>query len=301
MGQKTSPIGFRLGITHKHQSEWFLDPRSGSMKKSYPPLILEDKFIREYIIQKFPHSAIAQILIFRTAAPSIKIEIHTDKAKKLFYGIDKVLFFKKMKKTILELKKSSNNESVNSSNEFKFLTPAQKKKKEELELYIYYLKHLQKDLQVELLKHKKRLSFKFAHSKNFLSLSPSNNEEKENFTEKEIFQSIPIIGLSIKQLDQSFQYAAIFTKFLVSQLERRENSVKTALKNSLEFIKNYNIDGIKIKVSGRLDGVDMAEQTYIKRGRIPLSTLSANIDYSYNIAKTMYGILGIKVWTYNKN
>lgn len=46
MGQKISPIGLWLGITHKHQSQWFVDPRNGSMKKSYPSLILEDRFIR---------------------------------------------------------------------------------------------------------------------------------------------------------------------------------------------------------------------------------------------------------------
>ena len=84
MGQKVTPTGFRLGITYKPQSQWFVDPRSGSMKKIYPPLILEDRFIRDFITQKFPRTAIAQILIYRTL-DYIKIEIYTAQAKKLSY------------------------------------------------------------------------------------------------------------------------------------------------------------------------------------------------------------------------
>ena len=120
--------------------------------------------------------------------------------------------------------------------------------------------------------------------------------ELNSFPEKETPKQH--IGIIVKQLNQPFQYASIFAKYLVSQLERRENSVKQALNKSLKLIQNYNIQGIKIKVSGRLNGVDMAETENISKGRIPLSTISASIDYYQDIAQTLYGTLGVKVFIY---
>ena len=59
------------------------------------------------------------------------------------------------------------------------------------------------------------------------------------------------------------------------------------------------VDGIKIMVSGRLNGADMARTEQYKDGRVPLHTLRANIEYAVSEAKTTYGIIGVKVWTYH--
>ena len=56
--------------------------------------------------------------------------------------------------------------------------------------------------------------------------------------------------------------------------------------------------GIKIQVSGRLNGAEMARSEWIREGRVPLQTLRADIDYSAKEANTIYGILGIKVWLF---
>ena len=56
--------------------------------------------------------------------------------------------------------------------------------------------------------------------------------------------------------------------------------------------------GIKIQVSGRLNGAEMARKEWIREGRVPLQTLRADIDYSAKEANTIYGILGIKVWLF---
>lgn len=56
--------------------------------------------------------------------------------------------------------------------------------------------------------------------------------------------------------------------------------------------------GIKIQVSGRLNGAEIARTEWIREGRVPLHTLRANIDYCYKTASTIYGILGIKVWIF---
>ena len=59
-----------------------------------------------------------------------------------------------------------------------------------------------------------------------------------------------------------------------------------------------NIKGIKIQISGRLNGAEIARSEWSKEGRMPLQTLRADIDYAHVYAKTIYGILGIKVWLF---
>ena len=61
---------------------------------------------------------------------------------------------------------------------------------------------------------------------------------------------------------------------------------------------NDGAQGIKIKISGRLNGVDIARSEFFIKGRLPLQTIRSNIDYSYQTAATAYGVLGIKVWIY---
>jgi len=58
------------------------------------------------------------------------------------------------------------------------------------------------------------------------------------------------------------------------------------------------IPGVKIEISGRLNGAEIARTEWIREGRVPLQTLRADIDYSYRTAQTIYGILGIKVWLF---
>jgi small subunit ribosomal protein S3 len=58
------------------------------------------------------------------------------------------------------------------------------------------------------------------------------------------------------------------------------------------------VQGIKIQVSGRLNGAEIARTEWTREGRVPLHTLRANIDYSYTTASTIYGILGVRVWIF---
>nr|UIB38771.1 ribosomal protein S3 [Trentepohlia sp. YN1242] len=268
MGQKVSPIGLRLGITHKHQSQWFVDPRNGSMKKNYPSLILEDRFIRQFITPKFPRASIAQILIFRTL-DYIRVEVYTAPTQNLS------LVSNKRAKTF----NKSTNDSLQQDN-----TSNQENKSENSTVNDVYdnslngfnLKALQEDLQLELTVYKKKT----------LSLLFSNPKEKDQIhPENTSIQSNVNLGILIKQLNKPFQYASVFAKYLATQLEKRENSVKQALNSSLKLIQNYKINGIKIIVSGRLNGTDIAEHKSIFKGRIPLSSIHANIDYCVRVGR----------------
>jgi small subunit ribosomal protein S3 len=99
--------------------------------------------------------------------------------------------------------------------------------------------------------------------------------------------------------------AAILASRLIARLEKRENfrsAQKRILAEALDK-KSANpdpVDGVKIQISGRLNGAEIARTEWIRHGSVPLQTLRADLDYSYQTAKTTYGILGIKVWTYRK-
>ena len=99
--------------------------------------------------------------------------------------------------------------------------------------------------------------------------------------------------------------AAILASRLIARLEKRENfrsAQKWILAEALDkkSAKPDPVDGVKIQISGRLNGAEIARTEWIRHGSVPLQTLRADLDYSYQTAKTTYGILGIKVWTYRK-
>jgi small subunit ribosomal protein S3 len=70
------------------------------------------------------------------------------------------------------------------------------------------------------------------------------------------------------------------------------------VRQAIQRAQRAGIQGIKIQVSGRLNGAEIARTEWTREGRVPLHTLRADIDYSYCTAKTVYGILGIKVWVF---
>jgi ribosomal protein S3 len=96
------------------------------------------------------------------------------------------------------------------------------------------------------------------------------------------------------------QYAVCLANFVVEKLEKRFSFRGTMKKAKEDAMKTPGVKGIKIQISGRLNGAEIARTEWIRAGRVPLQTLRANIDYSYKTAKTIYGILGIKVWVFKE-
>ena len=91
--------------------------------------------------------------------------------------------------------------------------------------------------------------------------------------------------------------AAFLAEFVVEQLEKRI-AFRRAVRQAVQRAKRARVDGIKIQVSGRLNGAEIARSEWVREGRVPLQTLRADIDYSYKTAKTIYGLIGIKVWVF---
>jgi small subunit ribosomal protein S3 len=91
--------------------------------------------------------------------------------------------------------------------------------------------------------------------------------------------------------------ASLLADLVAEQLEKRI-AFRRAIREALQRAQKQNVNGIKIQVSGRLNGAEMARSEWIREGRVPLQTLRADIDYATQEANTIYGVLGIKVWLF---
>ncbi len=91
--------------------------------------------------------------------------------------------------------------------------------------------------------------------------------------------------------------AALVAEYITQQLERRV-SFRRVVRQAIQRSQKAEVQGIKIQVSGRLNGAEIARTEWVREGRVPLHTLRADIDYAYRTALTIYGILGVKVWVF---
>ena len=91
--------------------------------------------------------------------------------------------------------------------------------------------------------------------------------------------------------------AKLLAELVAEQLEKRV-AFRRAIREALQRAQKQNVNGIKIQVSGRLNGAEMARSEWVREGRVPLQTLRADIDYATTEANTIYGILGIKLWLF---
>ncbi len=91
--------------------------------------------------------------------------------------------------------------------------------------------------------------------------------------------------------------AQLVAENVAMQLERRV-AFRRAMKRTISLAQKFGAEGIKISCAGRLGGADIARTEWFREGRVPLHTLRADIDYGYAMARTTYGIIGVKVWVF---
>jgi len=103
--------------------------------------------------------------------------------------------------------------------------------------------------------------------------------------------------INIQSVDRPDLSAALNAQSIARQIEERKRFRRVCKQTISRIMKNKAL-GVKIMVKGRLDGSEMARQETFREGRVPLHTLRADIDYSYEMARTTYGIIGVKVWIY---
>lgn len=105
------------------------------------------------------------------------------------------------------------------------------------------------------------------------------------------------LTINVFEVEQVDLNATLLADLVAEQLEKRI-AFRRAIREALQRAQKQNVNGIKIQVSGRLNGAEMARTEWIREGRVPLQTLRADIDYATTEAHTIYGILGIKVWLF---
>lgn len=115
-------------------------------------------------------------------------------------------------------------------------------------------------------------------------------ETLQKMTGKPVF--INIIEIQRPELD-----AQLVSESIANKLERRI-AFRRAVKRAIESALRFGALGIKVRVSGRIAGAEIARSVWYQEGRLPLQTLRASIDYGFAQSYTTYGILGIKVWIY---
>jgi len=203
MGQKVHPIGFRIGVTQTHRSQWFAKP------KDYAKLVEEDLLIREFVERRLPEAGISRVNISRQV-DRIEIEFFTARPRAL----------------------------VGAKGET--------------------LTQLRDEIKAKL-------------------------PETRN------------VALYVTKTQQPEMEAICIAENIAEQLEKRTPFRRT-MRQAIMRARKAGADGIKVQISGRLNGAEIARKEWAREGRVPLHTIRADIDYATARAQTLYGILGIKVW-----
>ena len=105
------------------------------------------------------------------------------------------------------------------------------------------------------------------------------------------------VSVNIKEIKKPELNAYLVSENIAQQLEKRV-AYRRAMKRAMQATMRLGAKGIKVSVSGRLAGNDIARTEWLREGSIPLHTLRANLDYAESEALTTYGMIGVKVWIY---
>ena len=105
------------------------------------------------------------------------------------------------------------------------------------------------------------------------------------------------VYINIQEIQRPELDAQLVAENIATQLERRI-AFRRAMKKAMESAFRFGAKGIKVRVGGRLNGAEIARTEWYQDGRLPLHTLKADIDYGLALAKTTYGIIGVKVWIF---
>ncbi len=105
------------------------------------------------------------------------------------------------------------------------------------------------------------------------------------------------VRLNIEEIRIPEMDAYLVARSVADQIERRV-AFRRAMKQAVQRTMQRGAEGCRVKISGRLGGIEMSRSEYEMQGRVPLHTLRANIDYGLAEAKTTYGVVGVKCWIY---
>jgi len=123
-------------------------------------------------------------------------------------------------------------------------------------------------------------------------------KEVDLFLRKQKMSESLELKIDIEEIRSPESSAQIVGQMIAEGLEKRMTFRRVMKQTAEKVMANRDVEGVRIILSGRLGGTDMARKEEIKRGRVPLQTLRADIDFARVEAHLPYGVLGIKVWIY---
>nr|YP_009708204.1 ribosomal protein S3 [Myrsine africana]QEV84316.1 ribosomal protein S3 [Myrsine africana] len=126
---------------------------------------------------------------------------------------------------------------------------------------------------------------------------PRGIEELETNLQKEFNYVNRKLNIAITRIENPYGNPNILAEFIAGQLKNRV-SFRKAMKKAIELPEQANIKGIQVQIAGRIDGKEIARVEWIREGRVPLQTIRAKIDYCAYTVRTIYGVLGIKIWIF---
>nr|YP_010686310.1 ribosomal protein S3 [Cyclamen graecum]WBR35217.1 ribosomal protein S3 [Cyclamen graecum] len=126
---------------------------------------------------------------------------------------------------------------------------------------------------------------------------PRGIEELQTNLQKEFNYVNRKLNIAITIIEKPYGNPNILAEFIAGQLENRV-SFRKAMKKTIELTEQADIKGIQVQIAGRIDGKEIARVEWIREGRVPLQTIRAKIDYCAYTARTLYGVLGIKIWIF---
>nr|QYB21132.1 ribosomal protein S3 [Austrotaxus spicata] len=123
-------------------------------------------------------------------------------------------------------------------------------------------------------------------------------DEVENILLKNMLNSVNRkLFICIEKVEKPYREPNIIAEYIALQLKARVE-IRKIMKKAIELAEKADVEGIKIKIKGRLNGIERARKESAMQGRVPLQTLRAKIDYCYYAVQTIYGVLGIKIWIF---
>lgn len=108
------------------------------------------------------------------------------------------------------------------------------------------------------------------------------------------------LNIAIVKVANAYKHPNIIAEFIAGQLKNRV-SFRKAMKKAIELTEQAGTKGVQVQIAGRIDGKEIARVEWIREGRVPLQTIRAKIDYCSYTVRTIYGVLGIKVWIFLNN
>ena len=125
----------------------------------------------------------------------------------------------------------------------------------------------------------------------------SGIEDLRSGIQKTVGDSSRQVRINVVEVERVDADAFLLAEYIAQQLEKRV-AFRRTIRMAVQRATRAGVLGLKIQVSGRLNGAEIARTEWTREGRVPLHTLRAEIDYATKVASTTYGVLGIKVWVF---